>query len=95
MSSEESFPGFSSGGGTDMYVISAITQTMIGEWMSKHTRRYVGGGISENKHQRFFWVHPYTKILYWGSTRPGAEGTEAKTKSGELMTTMYNIVSMI
>lgn len=81
MSSEDSFPGFSNTGGTDMYVISAITQTMIGEWMSKHTRRYVGSGISENKHQRFFWVHPYTKILYWSSIQPGAEGNTAKTKS--------------
>ncbi|KAI9257818.1 hypothetical protein EDC94DRAFT_522094 [Helicostylum pulchrum] len=80
MSSEESFPGFSNGG-TDMYIISSITQTMIGEWMSKHTRRYVGGGISENKHLRFFWVHPYTKILYWSSVQPGAEGNEGKTKS--------------
>ncbi|GAA5814324.1 hypothetical protein MFLAVUS_007818 [Mucor flavus] len=80
MSSEESFPGFSNSG-TDMYIISSITQTMIGEWMSKHTRRYVGGGISENKHLRFFWVHPYTKILYWSSVQPGAEGNEGKTKS--------------
>lgn len=95
MNSDDSFPGFSNGG-TDMYVISSITQTMIGEWMSKHTRRYVGGGISENKHQRFFWVHPYTKILYWSSIRPGAEGNEAKTKSGKYKTSyeLYNIITI-
>lgn len=81
MSSDDTFAGFSSSGGTDIYVISAITQTMIGEWMSKHTRRYVGSGISENKHQRFFWVHPYSKMLYWSSVRPGADGNTAKTKS--------------
>ena len=80
--SEENFPGFTNGCGSDALVISAITQTMIGEWMSKHTRRYVGSGISENNHQRFFWVHPYTKILYWSSIQPGAEGNTAKTKSG-------------
>ncbi|KAI8365667.1 hypothetical protein EDC96DRAFT_509460 [Choanephora cucurbitarum] len=79
--SEEGFSGFPSGGATDAYIISAITQTMIGEWMSKHTRRYVGGGISENKHKRYFWVHPYTKILYWSPEKPGAEGNQAKTKS--------------
>jgi hypothetical protein len=84
MSSDENFPGFSNNSSTDIFVISAITQTMIGEWMSKHTRRYVGGGISENKHQRFFWVHPYTRILYWSSVQPGAEGNEAKTKSGKM-----------
>ncbi|RCI03389.1 hypothetical protein CU098_000520, partial [Rhizopus stolonifer] len=81
MNSDETFSGFPSAGGTDMYVISAITQTMIGEWMSKHTRRYVGGGISEKKHQRYFWVHPYTKILYWSPEKPGAEGNQVKTKS--------------
>ncbi|KAG1123365.1 hypothetical protein G6F42_010620 [Rhizopus arrhizus] len=81
MRSDESFTGFSANGGTDIQVISAITQTMIGEWMSKHTRRYVGGGISENKHQRFFWVHPYTGTLYWSSVEPGFEGNGAKAKS--------------
>ncbi|KAI9486371.1 MAG: hypothetical protein EXX96DRAFT_516368 [Benjaminiella poitrasii] len=78
----ETFPVFpNTEDGTDIEIISAITQTMIGEWMLKNTRRYVGGGISENKHQRFFWVHPYTKILYWSSTQPGAEGVQGKTKN--------------
>ncbi|KAI8393448.1 uncharacterized protein BYT42DRAFT_609242 [Radiomyces spectabilis] len=67
--------------GTDTEVISAITQTMIGEWMFKHTRRHVGGGISENKHKRFFWVHPYTRTLYWSATEPGVDSNEAKAKS--------------
>ncbi|KAL0091336.1 meiotic cell cortex C-terminal pleckstrin homology-domain-containing protein, partial [Phycomyces blakesleeanus] len=67
--------------GTDIDVISAITRTMIGEWMWKHTRRHVGGGISENKHKRFFWVHPYTRTLYWSATEPGVDNNEAKAKS--------------
>ncbi|KAG1469393.1 hypothetical protein G6F56_003282 [Rhizopus delemar] len=68
-------------GNTDMDVISSITQTMIGEWMMKHTRRYVGSGISEHKHKRFFWVHPYTKSLYWSSIEPGVDGSESRAKS--------------
>ncbi|CEG63231.1 hypothetical protein RMATCC62417_00408 [Rhizopus microsporus] len=68
-------------GTTDLEVITAITKTMIGEWLLKHTRRYVGGGISENKHRRFFWVHPYTKTLYWSSIEPGVDGSESKAKS--------------
>lgn len=76
------FSGFSDPS-IDPEVISAITQTMIGDWMFKHTRRYVGGGISEKKHQRFFWIHPYTKTLYWSSVQPGTEGSEGKTKSGK------------
>ncbi|EIE85581.1 hypothetical protein RO3G_10291 [Rhizopus delemar RA 99-880] len=80
--SEEAFAMFSGGENmTNMEVISAITQTMIGEWMLKHTRRYVGGGISEKKHRRFFWVHPYTKTLYWSSIEPGVDGGESKAKS--------------
>lgn len=92
MRSDESFTGFSANGGTDIQVISAITQTMIGEWMSKHTRRYVGGGISENKHQRFFWVHPYTGTLYWSSVEPGFEGNGAKAKSGNIIFYMEFII---
>ncbi|KAG1133783.1 hypothetical protein G6F42_001119 [Rhizopus arrhizus] len=68
-------------GNTDMDVISSITQTMIGEWMMKHTRRYVGSGISEHKHKRFFWIHPYTKSLYWSSIEPGVDGSESRAKS--------------
>ncbi|ORZ21200.1 hypothetical protein BCR42DRAFT_448069 [Absidia repens] len=62
-------------------LISAITQTMIGEWMWKHTRKHMGGGISENKHKRFFWVHPYTRTLYWGNNEPGVDADEARAKS--------------
>ncbi|CAO3587850.1 unnamed protein product [Absidia cylindrospora] len=65
-------------------LISAITQTMIGEWMWKHTRKHMGGGISENKHKRFFWVHPYTRTLYWGNNEPGVDADEAKAKSGKI-----------
>ncbi|KAG0165211.1 hypothetical protein DFQ28_009087 [Apophysomyces sp. BC1034] len=72
--------------GMDMETISAITQTMIGEWLWKHTRRHVGGGISEHKHKRFVWVHPYTRTLYWGATEPGMTGNEAKAKSAFIET---------
>ncbi|BGP16016.1 hypothetical protein JCM10213_005433 [Rhodosporidiobolus nylandii] len=60
---------------TDPAVIHAITQTMIGEFMHKYTRRKVGKGISEKRHRRFFWLHPYTKTLYWSASDPGAQTT--------------------
>ncbi|KAI8086465.1 meiotic cell cortex C-terminal pleckstrin homology-domain-containing protein [Halteromyces radiatus] len=66
---------------TNVELISAITQTMIGEWMWKHTRKHVGGGISDNKHKRFFWVHPYTRTLYWSMHEPGMDADESKAKS--------------
>jgi hypothetical protein len=70
--------------GTDPQTISAITQTMIGEYAYKYTRRAIGRGMSENRHKRFFWVHPYTKTLYWSAQDPGASAaSESKAKSGK------------
>jgi hypothetical protein len=71
-------------GATDPITIHAITQTMIGEYLHKYTRRVVGKGQSDNRHKRFFWVHPYTKTLYWSSEDPGSTGTsESSAKSGK------------
>jgi hypothetical protein len=72
------------GAAADPQVIHAITQTMIGEFLFKYTRRAIGKGISEKRHKRFFWVHPYTKTLYWSSSDPGAASTDQSTaKSGK------------
>lgn len=68
---------------TDPTVIHAITQTMIGEFMWKYTRRALGKGVGERRHKRFFWVHPYTKTLYWSSADPGSSNvSESSAKSG-------------
>lgn len=72
------------GSSADPSVIHAITQTMIGEFLFKYTRRVVGKGHGEKRHKRFFWVHPYTKTLYWSSADPGASNAgESNAKSGE------------
>ncbi|KAG8719435.1 hypothetical protein FRC08_002820 [Ceratobasidium sp. 394] len=69
---------------TDPAVIHAITQTMIGEFLFKYTRKVVGKGHGEKRHKRFFWVHPYTKTLYWSDADPGANGViESSAKSGK------------
>jgi len=69
---------------TDPATINAITQTMIGEYAYKYTRRAIGRGLSDNRHKRFFWVHPYTKTLYWSTQDPGASAaSESKAKSGK------------
>ncbi|CAG8722456.1 3321_t:CDS:2, partial [Racocetra persica] len=66
--------------GTDPTIIHAITQTMIGEYLWKYTRRNFGG---DKRHKRFFWVHPYTKTLYWSNKDPGNNApVDPKTKSG-------------
>ncbi|KAL3480434.1 hypothetical protein BJX99DRAFT_254425 [Aspergillus californicus] len=66
--------------GTDPRMIQAITQTMIGEFLWKYTRRAVSGEISNTRHRRYFWVHPYTRTLYWSEQDPQTAG-EARTKS--------------
>jgi hypothetical protein len=67
---------------TDPAVIHAITQTMIGEFMYKYTRKAIGKGYGDKRHRRFFWVHPYTKTLYWSSADPGAaNAAESNAKS--------------
>lgn len=68
---------------TDPAVIHAITQTMIGEFLYKYTRRTIGKGHGEKRHKRFFWVHPYTRTLYWSSADPGSSNvSESSAKSG-------------
>ncbi|KAL8852661.1 MAG: hypothetical protein Q9221_002421 [Calogaya cf. arnoldii] len=68
--------------GTDPRMIQAITQTMIGEFLWKYTRKAGRGEMSNNRHRRFFWVHPYTRTLYWSDRDPSQAGrAEMKAKS--------------
>lgn len=68
--------------GTDPRMIQAITQTMIGEMMWKYTRKAGRGEMSSTRHRRFFWVHPYTRTLYWSDRDPAtANRAELKSKS--------------
>ncbi|TWU74676.1 hypothetical protein ED733_004097 [Metarhizium rileyi] len=70
------------GPNTDPRMIQAITQTMIGEFLWKYTRKTGRGELSENRHRRYFWVHPYTRTLYWSDRDPSTAGrTELKAKS--------------
>lgn len=68
------------GSSADPRMIQAVTQTMIGEFQWKYTRKTLG--MSETRHKRFFWVHPYTRSLYWSDGDPSAVGRgEMKAKS--------------
>lgn len=70
------------GMGTDPRMIQAITQTMIGEYLWKYTRKAGRGEMSDNRHRRFFWVHPYTRTLYWSEQDPSTAGrAQLKAKS--------------
>ncbi|KAI9023675.1 meiotic cell cortex C-terminal pleckstrin homology-domain-containing protein [Phycomyces nitens] len=64
-------------------MITLITQTMIGDWLWKYTRKTVGGGLSEHRHKRYFWIHPYTRTLYWSIHAPGRDD-ESRTRSASI-----------
>ena len=67
---------------TDPRMIQAITQTMIGEYLWKYTRKAGRGEMSNKRHRRFFWVHPYTRTLYWSDQDPSTAGqAQLKAKS--------------
>lgn len=70
------------GPNTDPRMIQAITQTMIGEFLWKYTRKTGSGDMSSTRHRRYFWVHPYTRTLYWSAQDPQTAGkSELRTKS--------------
>ncbi|KAM5456213.1 hypothetical protein MaudCBS49596_001234 [Microsporum audouinii] len=56
--------------GTDPRMIQAITQTMIGEYLWKYTRKPGRPEFSQTRHRRYFWVHPFTRTLYWSTQSP-------------------------
>ncbi|KAK0654089.1 Anucleate primary sterigmata protein A [Lasiodiplodia hormozganensis] len=69
----------------DPRLVAAITQTMIGEFMWKYTRKAGREEMSVNRHRRFFWVHPYTRTLYWSDRDPATAGkTQLKAKSVQI-----------
>lgn len=75
-------PGQGFDPGTDPRMIQAITQTMIGEFLWKYTRKAGRPEMSSRRHMRYFWVHPYTRTLYWSDQDPqGAGRSELKAKS--------------
>ncbi|KAL2136843.1 hypothetical protein VTI74DRAFT_1057 [Chaetomium olivicolor] len=73
------------GPNTDPRMIQAITQTMIGEYLWKYTRKAGREEMSENRHRRYFWVHPYTRTLYWSDRDPSTAGrAELRAKSVQI-----------
>ncbi|KAK9234799.1 meiotic cell cortex C-terminal pleckstrin homology-domain-containing protein [Lipomyces kononenkoae] len=64
-------------------LLQAISQTMIGEYLWKYTRRKGRPTLSENRHKRYFWVQPYNRTLYWSNRNPSAGG-EIKVKSAPI-----------
>jgi hypothetical protein len=76
---------FNDGQATDPRMIQAITNTMIGEYLYKYTRKAGSKEMSSSRHRRFFWVHPYTRTLYWSEQDPTTAGKQQlKAKSVQI-----------
>ncbi|CAJ0847524.1 3035_t:CDS:2 [Entrophospora sp. SA101] len=68
---------------TDPDIIRLITRTMVGDDLWKYYKPNFGGGILEKRHKRFFWVHPYSKILYWSVKNPATlSSLDPKSRNG-------------
>lgn len=66
--------GASNGNEIDPRMIDAITRTMMGGYLWKYTRKAGREGLSSNRHLRYFWIHPYTRTLYWSKQDPVTAG---------------------
>ncbi|GJJ69114.1 hypothetical protein EMPS_01460 [Entomortierella parvispora] len=67
-------------------MIQLITQTMIGDYLWKYTRRRMANMMSEKRHRRYVWIHPYNKTMYWSLSNPGDQGArEQKAKSAFIL----------
>lgn len=66
-------------------IIPALTQTVIGEYLYKYYPR-LGPLGSEARHERYFWIHPYTLTLYWSESNPIMENpSKTKTKGAAIL----------
>ncbi|KAI0998076.1 hypothetical protein K3495_g10115 [Podosphaera aphanis] len=72
-------------------VVSAIAQTMVGEWMFKYVRRRKSIGVPEAsldaessngvRHKRWVWLAPYERQVMWSTKQP-TSGSALMGKSG-------------
>ncbi|KAK3840875.1 MAG: meiotic cell cortex C-terminal pleckstrin homology-domain-containing protein [Linnemannia gamsii] len=70
---------------TDPTMIQLITQTMIGDYLWKYTRRRIATMMNEKMHWRYVWVHPYTKTMHWSLKNPGAGGSSLQSGKSALI----------
>ncbi|RIB29118.1 meiotic cell cortex C-terminal pleckstrin homology-domain-containing protein [Gigaspora rosea] len=61
----------------DPNIIQVIAKTLIGEYLWKYTRNRFW---SRKRHKRFFWIHPYSNILYWSKKNPATYGLDINSK---------------
>lgn len=67
------------------HMMSLITQLIIGEVLYKYVSGISIAGLTGGRHQRYFWVHPYSLTLYWMRDNPAAIGRVSKPKAAPII----------
>lgn len=63
--------------------LSYIIHTMTGEKAYKLSEGHFKWYAASKRQTRFFWIHPYTKTLYWSKCESGLQNNVHKAKSGK------------
>ncbi|KAJ2880042.1 hypothetical protein H4R27_004958, partial [Coemansia aciculifera] len=65
-------------------IVQSIARTMVGTFMHKYTpTRFTHSSGRERRHLRYFWIHPYAKMLNWSKQPPsGGTGLSRNTRDG-------------
>ncbi|KAI8351534.1 hypothetical protein BD560DRAFT_409238 [Blakeslea trispora] len=61
--------------------LSYIIHTMTGEKAYKLSEGHFKWYAASKRQTRFFWIHPYTKTLYWSKCESGLQNNVHKAKS--------------
>ncbi|KAJ2637460.1 hypothetical protein GGF40_002341 [Coemansia sp. RSA 1286] len=76
-------------------IVQAIARTMVGTFMWKYTTTHFpnGSNARERRHKRYFWIHPYAKMLNWSKQPPsgGTSLTRSTRESGSRSVYMRSI----
>ncbi|KAF8932819.1 hypothetical protein BGZ47_011177 [Haplosporangium gracile] len=80
---------------TDPTMIQLITQTMIGDYLWKYTRRRFTTMMNEKMHWRYVWVHPYTKTMHWSLKSPGSAGSSLQSGKSGLIVAVTQITEEV
>lgn len=52
-------------------IIAAVAQTIMGEYLFKYYRKLGPfSSVSDTRHERYFWIHPYSMTIYWSPLNP-------------------------
>lgn len=68
-------------------IIPVLTQTVIGEYLYKYYRRLGPfSSVPGLRHERYFWIHPYTLTLYWSTSNPVLDSPSShKTRAAAIL----------